>query len=225
MRLLIVEDQRELAETLRRALESRGFAVDLAFDGEEGDYKAGLTPYDAIILDIGLPGIDGLELCRRLRASGSKAAILMLTARDRIADRVLGLDVGADDYLVKPFSLDELSARLRALLRRTATRSEAPIVLHVGRLAVDPSALTATFDGRPLSLTVREFAVLEYLARRSPAVASPEELLEHVWDEHCNPFTNTIRVHLANLRRKLREVSGDNVIETVVGKGYRLCAR
>lgn len=223
MRLLIIEDQRELAETLARALGGQGFAVDLAFCGQDGEFKAGLAAYDVVILDLGLPDIDGIEVCRRLRASGCGSAILMLTARDRIGDRVLGLDAGADDYLVKPFALEELAARIRALLRRGVAAREP--TLRVGRLVLDPAGLAASFDGRPLILTVREFAVLEYLARRSPAVVSSEDLLEHVWDDQCNPFTNTIRVHLANLRRKLREVAGEAVIETVVGKGYRLCAR
>jgi len=147
----------------------------------------------------------------------------MLTARDRVSDRVLGLDSGADDYLVKPFALDELAARVRALLRRGAACQGT--VLRVGRLTLDPSTFAAAFAGTRLELTVREFGVLEYLARRSPAVVSPEEILEHVWDEQCDPFTNTVRVHLANLRRKLREAAGEGVIETVVGKGYRLCPR
>jgi len=223
MRLLLIEDQRELAETVARSLERHGFAVDLAFDGAEGDFKASTTAYDVIILDLNLPDIDGVEICRRLRAAGSRVPILMLTARDRISDRVRGLDSGADDYLVKPFALEELAARVRALLRRGAA-VHGP-VLRVGRLTLDPSTFTATFADKPLNLTAREFGVLEYLARRSPAVVSPEEILEHVWDEHCDPFTNTVRVHLANLRRKLREAAGEGVIETIVGKGYRLCPR
>jgi len=164
----------------------------------------------------------------------------MLTARHRVSDRVVGLDAGADDYLVKPFHLAELQARLRALVRRAglaaggAGRTGAPAdtgtmgaatVVRVGGLTLDPATLEATYDGRPVRLTAREFAVLEHLARRSPAVVSAEELLEHVWDERTDPFTNTVRVHVANLRRKLRETTGENLIETVIGRGYRLCAR
>lgn len=223
MRLLMIEDNRELAVTVAGFLERHGFAVDLAFCGEDGDFKASTTPYDLVILDLNLPDIDGVEVCRRLRASGSKVPVLMLTARDRVSDRVRGLDSGADDYVVKPFALDELAARIRALLRRGA--SVQGTVLRVGRLSLDPSTFAATVANKPLNLTAREFAVLEYLARRSPAVVSPEDILEHVWDEHCDPFTNTVRVHLANLRRKLREAAGEGVIETVVGKGYRLCPR
>ena len=225
MKLLLIEDDKSVADFIMRGLKEHGHVADHATDGKDGLFLAASGKYDALIVDRMLPGLDGLSIMKMLRATGNHVPALFLTTMGGIDDRVEGLEAGADDYLVKPFALDELAARLRALLRRTATRGEASVVLRVGRLSVDPSAVTATFDGRPLSLTVREFAVLEYLARRSPAVASPEELLEHVWDEHCNPFTNTIRVHLANLRRKLREVSGDNVIETVVGKGYRLCAR
>lgn len=222
MRLLVVEDERELAETIAKGLRGSGYAVDLAFDGTEGEYKTGFTPYDLILLDLNLPGLDGVELCRRLRGAGSSAAVLMLTARDRIADRVAGLDSGADDYLVKPFSFDELQARIRALLRRAA----APCLteLRVGRLLLDPGARTAAFDGRALNLTTREFDILAHLMRVYPKVVSAEELLEHVWDEYADPFTNTVRVHLANLRRKLREAAGEQLIETAIGKGYRLCA-
>lgn len=221
MRLLLVEDERELAETLARGLRAAGFAPDLAHDGPEGEFKASLTPYDLFVLDVNLPGFDGIELCQRLRSAGQRAPILMLTARTDVADRVLGLNAGADDYLGKPFAFEELKARLFALLRRAAV-PPTPLIA-VGDLAIDPAARRASWRGAPLNLTAREFDLLAYLARTYPAVSSAEQLLEHVWDEHADPFTNTVRVHLTNLRRKLREQTGESLIETLVGKGYRLC--
>ncbi|MDP2871182.1 MAG: response regulator transcription factor [Bacillota bacterium] len=224
MRLLVVEDSTELAEALADGLRGLGFAVDVAGTFAEGDYKATITEYDVIVLDLNLPDGDGVELCRQLREGGSRAAILMLTARDRVADRVRGLDSGADDYVVKPFALEELTARIRALLRRAAEQRRPRIKL--GNLEVCPATFTAAWAGEPLRLTAREFAVLEYLALRSPEVVSADELLEHVCDEYANPFSNTIRVHVANLRRKLGEAAGDRlVIDTLVGRGYRLWAQ
>lgn len=221
MRILVVEDATELAEALADGLRNIGYATDVAATVADAGYKATVTEYDVIVLDLNLPDGDGVDLCKQLREDGSHAAVLMLTARDRVQDRVRGLDSGADDYLVKPFALEELAARVRALLRRAEVRLRPQI--RVGDLEVNPATVTATYRGLPISLTSREFAVLEYLARRSPAVVSVEELLEHVCDEYANPFSNTIRVHLANLRRKLREATGDPLIETVIGRGYKLC--
>lgn len=224
MRLLVVEDSAELADALADGLRGLGFAVDLAATFAEGDYKAAVTEYDVIVLDLKLPDGDGVELCRQLREGGCRAAILMLTARDRVADRVRGLDSGADDYVVKPFALEELAARIRALLRRADEQRRPTIKL--GQLEICPATFSAFWGGEPLRLTAREFAVLEYLARRSPEVVSADELLEHVCDEHANPFSNTIRVHVANLRRKLGEAAGDElIIDTLVGRGYRLWAQ
>lgn len=221
MRLLLVEDERELAETLARGLRSAGFACDLAYDGPEGELKASLTPYDLLVLDVNLPGLNGIDLCRRLRAEGCRAPILMLTARTDVADRILGLNSGADDYLGKPFDFEELKARLFALLRRAAV-APTPLI-SIGDLQIDPTTRRASWRSASLSLTAREFDLLAFLARSHPAVISAEQILEHVWDEHADPFTNTVRVHLANLRRKLREQTGESLIETLVGKGYRLC--
>jgi len=221
LRLLIVEDAIELARALADGLRAQGLAVDIAACAAEAQDKTTLVEYDLIILDLNLPDGDGVELCRVLRSGGSGAAILMLTARSRISDRVRGLDSGADDYLVKPFAFEELLARIRALLRRPAEQRQPEV--RVGRLVICPATFRAAYGGQGLSLTAREFAVLEYLARRSPSVVSAEELLEKVCDEHANPFSNTIRVHLANLRRKLRLAAGAELIETVVGRGYRLC--
>jgi len=220
VRILIVEDAVELAEAVADGLRDRGFAVDLAFTARDAEEKTVVNEYDVIILDLNLPDADGIEFCRRLREDGAQTAILMLTARDRIQDRVRGLDTGADDYMVKPFALEELAARIRALLRRREARRRPEIC--VGKLQICPATAAASYNGRELSLTSREFAVLEYLASRSPEVISAEELMEHVCDEYANPFSNTIRVHLANLRRKLREASGEELIDTVVGRGYRL---
>lgn len=223
MRLLLVEDASDLAHAIAQGLRAQGFAVDLAGSVAEADEKAAWVEYDLVLLDLNLPDGDGVELCRRLRERKYKAPVLMLTARDRVSDRVRGLDSGADDYLTKPFAFEELLARIRALLRRSA--GERRPALQVGALSICPGTVTATYQGMPLPLTSREFAVLEYLARRSPEVVSSEELLEHVCDEHADPFSNTIRVHLANLRRKLRMAGGEQVIDTVIGRGYRLWPR
>jgi len=223
MRLLIVEDSAELAGALADGLRGAGFAVDVALTFTDADYKTTVTDYDLVVLDLNLPDGDGIEICRQLREGGSRTAILMLTARDRVSDRVRGLDSGADDYMVKPFALEELTARIRALLRR-GTEQRRP-QLRLGKLLVCPATANASWAGQGLRLTAREFAVLEYLARRSPEVVSADDLLEHVCDEFANPFSNTIRVHVANLRRKLREAAGDEVvIDTLVGRGYRLWA-
>jgi DNA-binding response OmpR family regulator len=223
MRLLIVEDETELAEALADGLRNVGYAADIAGTIGDADEKTSITPYDVVVLDLNLPDGDGVSFCRQLREAGSQAAVLMLTARDKVQDRVRGLDSGADDYLVKPFALEELTARIRALLRRAEAKRRP--VLRVGELEVSPATVAATYRGVALDLTSREFAVLEYLARRSPEVVPVEELMEHVCDEFANPFSNTIRVHLANLRRKLRDAADDPLIETIIGRGYRLCAR
>lgn len=221
MRILVVEDEGELAEAVQRGLQREGYAVDVAADGDEALAKLSYTSYDLICLDLNLPGIDGREVARRVRNGESLAEeqprILMLTARDSLEDRVEGLDDGADDYLVKPFQFAELAARVRALMRRDAGRSGA--VLQVGRLELDAARHRATRDGRELDLTAKEFALLRYLMLHADQVLTAERLLEHVWDEHADPFTNTVRVTISNLRRKLGD---DQPIATVVGRGYRL---
>ncbi len=222
MRILVVEDEVELAEALQTGLQREGYAVDLAFDGEEALEKVAYTAYDLICLDLNLPGIDGREVCRRVRDGERMIAeeeprILMLTARDALDERVAGLDEGADDYLVKPFAFAELSARIRALMRRDAGRGGA--VIRVGALRLDAARHEAFRHDIPLDLTVKEFALLRYLMLHAGQVITSERLLEHVWDEHADPFTNTVRVTISNLRRKLGE---DQPIETVVGRGYRL---
>ena len=223
MRILVVDDEADLLDALSRGLRREGYAVDTADNGEEALAKASWTPYDLICLDLTMPGIDGLEVCERLRADPPDEVvprILMLTARDTLEDRIRGLDVGADDYLVKPFAFDELSARIRSLLRRDPGRSGA--VLEVGDVVVDTARHHARRGDRDLALTAKEFAVLRYFMTRPGEVISQEQLLDHVWDEHADPFTNTVRVTVGTLRRKLTVGDEDPALETVVGSGYRL---
>ncbi|MBA2357021.1 MAG: response regulator transcription factor [Actinobacteria bacterium] len=226
MRLLVVEDEPDLADALARGLRREGYAVDVARDGEEGYVKAQVYPYDLVCLDLGLPGLDGRAVCRRLRAGARpegapRPRILMLTARDALEDRIGGLDDGADDYLVKPFAFDELVARIRALLRRDSQPGGS--VLRAGELELDASRHEARRGGVPLSLTPKEFALLRYLLSRPGEVVSEGQLLAHVWDENADPRTRTVRVTVMTLRRKLAAAGGAlQPIETVVGAGYRL---
>ncbi|NMO51750.1 response regulator transcription factor [Actinoplanes sp. TBRC 11911] len=219
MRLLVVEDEEDLAEGLRVGLTRTGYAVDVAADTAAAYDRLTVNEYDLMLLDVNLPDGDGFGLCRRLRAGSAgrrDLRVLMLTARGGLDDRVRGLDEGADDYLVKPFHLAELLARVRALLRRD-TGGAAP-ALTVGDLVLDAARHRVTRRGEPVGLTRKEFGVLEYLMTRPGHVVSGEELLEHVWDENADPFTETVRVTVGTLRRKL----GDGWISTVIGRGYRL---
>ena len=219
----MVDDEADLVDALARGLRRDGYAVDTATDGEEALAKASWTPYDLVCLDLTMPGIDGLEVCERLRADppeGVAPRVLMLTARDTLEDRIRGLDVGADDYLVKPFAFDELSARIRSLLRRDPGRSGA--VLRVGDVELDTARHRAIRGDRALDLTAKEFALLRYFMSHPGEVISQERLLDHVWDEHADPFTNTVRVTVGTLRRKLSVDDEAPLLETVVGSGYRL---
>lgn len=218
--MLVVEDDRRLAATLRRGLEAEGFAVDNALDGEDGLWIASENDYDAIVLDIMLPKVNGFEVCRRLRERGVWTPILMLTAKDGELDEAEALDTGADDYLTKPFSYVVLVARLRALLRRG--RPERPAVLVVGDVVVDPATRACTRAGRPVPLTPKEYAIVEYLARRAGQVVSKSELFEHVWDFAHEGDPNVVEVHVANIRRKLDRPFATPVLKTVRGAGYRL---
>ena len=223
MRILVVDDEIDLTEAIARGLRRQGYAVDIANDGDEAIEKSSYTTYDLVCLDLTMPGIDGLEVCQTLRKTSPEGAIpriLMLTARDTIEERIAGLDVGADDYLVKPFAFDELAARIRSLLRRDGGRSGA--VIQVGPLIMDTARHTVSRDDRVLNLTAKEFAVLHYLMSRPEDVVSQEDLLEHVWDEHADPFTSTVRVTVGTLRRKVNLESEEALLETVVGRGYRL---
>jgi DNA-binding response OmpR family regulator len=225
VRLLVVEDEPDLADAIASGLRRAGYAVDVSYDGDDALEKSAVNDYDLLLLDLNLPGTNGLEVCRAIRRASAERGprILMLTARDRIDDRVTGLDAGADDYLVKPFEFDELRARVRALLRRDAGKSGAS--LKVGDIELDDARHRAVRAGRDLDLSPKEFALLRYFMTRPEQVLSAEELLEHVWDEHADPFTNTVRVTVMTLRKKLATESEDQPIETVVGRGYRLGSR
>ena len=220
MRVLIVEDQVKMAGLIRRGMRGEGIAADVAIKGEDALWMAEATAYDAIVLDIMLPGIDGLEVCRRLREGGVWAPILLLTARDSVSDRVAGLDGGADDYLTKPFSFAELLARLRALVRRGA--AERPVELRVGDLRLDPATKRVTRDETEIELSAREFALLEAFMRRPGEVLSRYALLEQVWDYEYENRSNVVDSYVRFLRRKIDKPFGTDSIETVRGAGYRL---
>lgn len=220
MRVLVIEDEARMAAVLERALAEEGYVVDVAGDGPDGLWKATEQSYGAIVLDIMLPGFDGVELCRRLREAGIWVPVLMLTARDGIGDRVRGLDAGADDYLVKPFSLLELAARLRALTRRDDRRR--PAVLAEGDLKLDPAGKRAWRAGRELDLSPKEFGLLELFLRHPGTVLTRSQILEAVWDFAYNGTSNVVDQYVNYLRRKVDTPFGRNDIETVRGIGYRL---
>ena len=220
MRVLIVEDDARLAELLARSLREAAYAVDVAGDAERGRYQAAVSDYDAMILDVGLPGMSGLELCRELRARGSRVPVLMLTARDAVRDRVAGLDSGADDYLTKPFELEELFARLRALLRRAPEMTAS--VFTVADLVVDTRGQRVERGGRVIPLTTKEYAMCEYLARNAGRVIGRAELCDHVWDANHDPFSNAIEVYINRLRKKVDAGSAVPLIHTRRGAGYMM---
>jgi len=223
VRILVVDDEVDLADAVAAGLRREGYAVDVVYGGVEAIDRLQFQPYDLITLDLTMPDMDGLEVCTKLRSDppeGGAPKILMLTARDAVDERILGLDTGADDYLVKPFAFGELSARIRVLLRRDAEQSSS--VLSVGPLVLDAARHEATKGGERLDLTPKEFALLRYFMTHAGHVLSQEHLLDHVWDENADPFTNTVRVTVGTLRRKLHADGGDPLIETVIGSGYRL---
>ncbi|MDX6727207.1 MAG: two-component system, OmpR family, response regulator [Baekduia sp.] len=222
MRALIVEDEVKMAGLIRRGLRADGMAVDVAAKGEEALWMAGSTEYDVIVLDVMLPGIDGFETCRRLRGDGVWAPVLMLTARDAVEDRVQGLDLGADDYLTKPFSFAELSARLRALARRGPV--EQPTVLEVGDLRLDPASRRVWRGDRDISLSAKEYALFEAFMRRPGHVLDRYQLLEQAWDYEYENRSNVIDVYVRYLRQKVDRPFGLRSLETVRGSGYRLRA-
>jgi DNA-binding response OmpR family regulator len=224
MRVLLAEDDPKISGFLVRGLREDHHVVDLAEDGVEAEAQAASEDYDLIVLDVMLPGRDGFEVCRRLRAQQVDTPILMLTARDAVSDRVTGLDAGADDYLVKPFAFDELLARVRALGRRGRSH-QLDAVLRYGPLAVDPRDHTVTIAEQPLELTATEYRLLEYLVRRAEAVVSREQLADHVWGSEYDPFSNLADVYIGYVRRKLQAHGIEPLIHTVRGLGYMLKQR
>jgi two-component system copper resistance phosphate regulon response regulator CusR len=220
MRLLLVEDDADVARFIRKGLMEQAYAVDVAEDGEQALYLADINAYDAIILDLMIPPPEGLEVCRILRGSGSKVPILMLTARATVDAKIAGLDAGADDYLAKPFEFRELVARLRALLRRGGATMSA--IFDVGDLQVDTRSHRVSIEGQLLTLTTKEYAVLEYLARNCGRIMTREEIAEHVWGQEFDPFSNLIEAYINRLRRHIERVSSKKFIHTIRGSGYML---
>jgi DNA-binding response OmpR family regulator len=229
MRILVVEDEQDLASAIADSLRRDGYAIDVAPTATSAVELASVNSYDVVCLDLNLPDGDGLDVCRRVLTDprhtydlGPAPKILMLTARGGVDDRIRGLDEGADDYLVKPFSLGELSARIRALVRRD-TLTGSSVIIYAG-IEMDTARHEVTFQGWPVGLTVKEFALLRWFLLHPEEVHSAERLLEHVWDEHADPFTNTVRMTLSNLRRKLAAGGGSQPIVTLPGRGYMLTA-
>jgi DNA-binding response OmpR family regulator len=221
MRLLVVEDEHKLASVLKRGLEEHGYAVDLAYDGDDGLAMTTAAPYDLIVLDVMLPGLDGLSLCNQLRAQKMHMPVLMLTARDAVDDRVAGLDSGADDYLTKPFAFRELLARIRALLRRDGLSARDPM-LKVADLQIDTVSHEVRRSGKLIDLTSKEYAILEYFARNPNRVLTRTQIAEHVWDFDFVSMSNVIDVYIGYLRRKLGDDSEPRLLRTIRGTGYQL---
>ena len=220
MRVLLVEDDQLIAHFVAKGLRENTYAVDVAVDGGAALYQSAINTYDAIVLDVMLPVKDGFAVCRELRETGVKTPILMLTARDAVEDRVVGLDAGADDYLIKPFAFDELLARLRALLRRAG--DVRPAKITIADLEIDTSGQRVWRDGREISLTSKEYALLEYLAREKGKVVGRADIAEHVWDETFDPFSNLIDVYVKRLRTKMDDGFAVSLIHTRRGSGYVL---
>ena len=222
MRILVVEDADRMAALLGRGLRDEGYAVDVVATGEEAVWMASENPYDAVLLDVMLPDLDGFEVCRRIRAAGQWAPVLMLTARDAVQDRVRGLDVGADDYLTKPFAFAELLARMRALVRRG--KSERPQLLAAGDLTLDPASREVRRGEQAIALTPKEFSLLEFFMRHPGEVLTRTRLIEHVWDFAFDGDSNVVEVYVRYLREKIDRPFGKETLETVRGVGYRLRA-
>ncbi|EHB63139.1 MULTISPECIES: response regulator transcription factor [Paenibacillus] len=220
MRMLVIEDEQDLANAIEKGLEMEGFAVDIAFDGEEGCQLAEIHAYDIIILDLNLPDRSGLDVLQHIRHLSKQIRVLILTALSDTPSRVKGLNLGADDYLGKPFDFEELKARIRALLRRDLLR-ESPLLTY-GPIELNPITKTATCAGQQLTLTRKEFAILQYFLSHPDQVISSEQLVEHVWDQHADPFSSSVRVHITTLRSKIRSVIHVNFLNTLPGYGYQL---
>lgn len=218
MRILVIEDDEKVAHFIKKGLEEEQYAVDVSFDGEDGSHWAGENPYDVIILDVMLPKKDGYTLCRELREKKIHTPVLMLTAKDRLQDKVDGLNAGADDYLTKPFSFEELIARIRALLRRSQEYREK--ALRVGGLVMDPVSRRVERDGKVITLTGKEYALLEYFMRNRGRILSETQIIEHVWDMNFDSMANTVNVYIHHLRNKIDRDFQDKLLHTVRGMGY-----
>ncbi len=218
MRVLITDDDSQLASGLAMMLQDNGYVTERAPDGETALEMASASSYDLIILDLNLPGIDGIEVCRRLRKSGSETGILMLTTRSEMNNRIQGLDEGADDYVTKPFHLGELLARVRSVIRRGSAMRQT--VLRNGNLVLDPNTMKAFYNGSDVGLTLKEFSLLEYLLQNQDRVVDQQELLDHVWGDDVNALSQTVKVHISRVREKLNTLGGQDLITTIKGKGY-----
>ena len=218
MHLLVIEDERALCETIVRSLRRQAYSVDCCYDGEKALELLGVERYDLVLLDLNLPGKDGMTVLRTLRQTDWETKVLILSARGEVEDKVEGLDAGANDYLAKPFHLEELEARIRSLTLRQFTQND--VVLHCGPLSFDARSRTATAAGQPLALTRKETGILEYLLLHRGRPVSQEELLEHVWDNSVDNFSNSIRVHISALRKKLRAALGYDPVRNRIGEGY-----
>ncbi|MFA5143654.1 MAG: response regulator transcription factor [Candidatus Omnitrophota bacterium] len=221
MRILVIEDERKIADFIRRGLKEEGYAVDTSYDGENGLFLAKTNNYDLILLDLMLPKIDGITVCKKLRADKIVSPIIMLTAKDAVKDKVTGLDAGADDYLTKPFAFEELLARIRAILRKKGEQEQATR-LAVGDLSLDLTTHKVTRAGKDIELTSKEFALLEYLMRNAGKVVTRTMISEHVWDIDFDTFTNVIDVYINYLRNKIDSDARVKLIQTVRGRGYIL---
>ncbi|SHJ18510.1 DNA-binding response regulator, OmpR family, contains REC and winged-helix (wHTH) domain [Clostridium amylolyticum] len=221
MRVLIIEDNRDLCYSMKTGLEKLGFYIDAAFDAETGEEKAYVNEYDVILLDLNLPDKDGLEILKDFRKSNNNTPVIIVSARDDIEQRTVGLDLGADDYITKPFQISEVRARIQAVIRRFQGRTTPTI--KIDGLEIEPAKRVATFNGKIIPLKAKEFDILEYLSMKFPTVVSSEELSEHVYDENFDPFSSVLRVHITRLRKKLTDASGYEMLQTMRGKGYYLC--
>lgn len=223
MRLLIIEDNVPLADSTRLALIKYGYTVDIAYDGNIGEEKAYVNDYDVILLDLNLPDKDGLEILKFLRTENIQTPIIIVTARDEIKQRALGLDLGADDYITKPFDLVELKSRINAVIRRFNGRSS-PII-KIENLSINPNSREVLWNDESIDLLPKEYDILEYIMMKHPKVVSNEEITEHIYDENFDPFSSVIRVHFSRLRKKLSDVIGYNIIITTRGKGVSICIK
>lgn len=223
MRILIIEDNIKLSNSIKNGLEKMGFYVDVSNTGLDGEEKAYVNSYDVILLDLNLPDKDGLEILKFLRKSDIYTPVIIITARDEVEERAYGLDLGADDYIAKPFRLLELRARIQAVIRRFHGRTSPEII--IGSLRINPLNRSVSYGNIPLVLKAKEFDILEYIASCHPAVVSSEEIAEHVYSEDYDPFSSVLRVHIARLKKALLTASGKDIITTIRGKGYYLCEK